>query len=196
MQQKFLSRISMGIAFLACLGTSIVTPTSTYAGELADVSMPEQIEIGEHTLQLNGMGLRKKAIIKVYVAGLYLTAPESSAQAILDSDSPRRLVIEFKFGVSKERMCGAWDDGLDANTPNAGAEVEGAFKTLCDWMSDLDKGDRMAFTYLPDDGLHVNVKGDDKGVLAGGKATADAVFSTWIGPSPPSEDFKAGLLGN
>ena len=53
----------------------------------------------------------------------------------------------------------------------------------------------MVFTYLPGEGLRVKVKGVDKGALPAGKAAADAVFSTWIGPKPPTADFKAGLLG-
>lgn len=188
--------MTLGLILSACLMTSIVSPTPTYAGELADVSMPDTIEVGDHTLVLNGMGLRKKAIIKVYVAGLYLPSRMNETKAILGVDAPRRVVMEFKFGVSKERMCGAWEDGLKANVPDAGQEVRHAFETLCSWMDDLEKGDQMVFTYLPGEGMRVKVKGVDKGALPAGRAAADAVFSTWIGPSPPSADFKEGLLGN
>ena len=157
--------------------------------------MPDTIEVGEHTLVLNGMGLRKKAIIKVYVAGLYLPKKMNQAKAIFGVDAPRRVVMEFKFGVSKARMCSAWEDGLAANSPNASKEVQHAFETLCSWMADMEKGDQMVFTYLPGEGLRVKVKGVDKGALPAGKAAADAVFSTWIGPEPPTAGFKAGLLG-
>ncbi len=37
------------------------------AKELAGVNMPDTVSIGGKTLKLNGLGLRKKAIFKVYV---------------------------------------------------------------------------------------------------------------------------------
>lgn len=184
-----------GLILSTCLATSVVSPRPTYGGELADVSMPDTIKVADQTLVLNGMGLRKKAFIKVYVAGLYLPKKMSEAESILGADAARRMVMEFKFGVSQKQMCGAWEEGLEANTPGAGPEVQQAFGTLCDWMADMEKGDQIVFTYLPGKGLQVAVKGEDKGALPAGKAAADAVFSTWLGPQPPSEDFKAGLLG-
>ena len=61
-------------------------------------------------------------------------------------------------------------------------------------MEDFEKGERMVFTYVPGEGTTVNVRGKDKGKIEG-KPFADALFSTWIGPEPPSEDFREGLLG-
>ena len=44
---------------------------------------------GERTLKLNGLGLRKKAVFKVYVGGLYLESPSKNAGAILGSDQAK-----------------------------------------------------------------------------------------------------------
>jgi hypothetical protein len=53
--------------FAACL-----LATSALAGELEGVSMPDDVSVEGHPLKLNGMGLRKKFIVNVYVAGLYV----------------------------------------------------------------------------------------------------------------------------
>jgi hypothetical protein len=103
--------------------------------------------------------------------------------------------MHFLYGVSKDQMAEAWADGLKDNTPNASPEVKTAFKTLESWMEDVPKGNRIVLTYVPGIGTTVEVNGKNKGTL-GGKATADAILNTWIGPKPgPGEDFKKAVLG-
>jgi hypothetical protein len=165
------------------------------AGTLAGVTLPDKAEAHGKSLVLNGMGLRKKFVIKVYVGGLYLGQKEKSAAKVLGSDSPRRMVMSFIYDVSKDQMCDAWQEGLEANTPNASAEVQKNFKTLCSWMDGVGKGQQLALTYVPGEGTHVEVGGKAKGTLPG-KPTSDAILSTWIGPDPaPGEDFKKAVLG-
>jgi hypothetical protein len=165
------------------------------AGTLAGVTLPDKADVGGKSLVLNGMGLRKKLVIKVYVGGLYLAQKEKSAAKILGADVPRRMVLHFIYDVSKEQMCDAWNEGLEANTPNASAEVKKSFGTLCSWMDGVGKGQKLSLTYIPGEGTHVEVGGKIKGTLAG-KPTADAILSTWIGQEPgPGEDFKKAVLG-
>jgi len=165
------------------------------AGTLAGVTLPDKTDAGGQSLALNGMGLRSKLFIKVYVGGLYLSQKEKSAQKILAADAPRQMVLSFIYDVSKDQMCEAWNEGLEANTPKASAEVKKSFATLCSWMDGVGKGQKLIMTYVPNEGTHVQVGGKDKGVLPG-KATADAILSTWIGADPaPGKDFKKAVLG-
>ena len=164
---------------------------TTYNG----VTLPATVEAAGRTLVLNGVALRKKAIFKVYVAGLYLPARSGNATEILEADQPRHLVMEFLRDVDKGKMCEAWDEALKNNTPDAGAELKAEFATLCEWMEDIAKGEQFAFTYVPGTGTTVMVRGTAKGTIAG-KAFADALWKAWIGPKPgPGEGFKRGLLG-
>ncbi|MEM1206608.1 MAG: chalcone isomerase family protein [Acidobacteriota bacterium] len=164
------------------------------AAKLAGVSMGDTAKVGEETLVLNGLGLRKKAIFKVYVGALYLPKKQSDGGAILAADEPRRLAMEFVRKVGADSLVGAWNDCLTANSPNASADVRKGFESLNGWMADVGSGDRLVFTYSPAGGTEVQVKGTKKGVVAG-KPFADALFACWIGDVPPSEDFKKGLLG-
>ena len=64
------------------------------------------------------------------------------------------------------------------------------------WMDGVGKGQKLTLTYVPNEGTHVQIGGKDKGVLPG-KATADAILATWIGPDPgPGKDFKKAVLGS
>jgi hypothetical protein len=62
-------------------------------------------------------------------------------------------------------------------------------------VPDLKDGETMSFTYVPGKGTTLNHGGKDL-FSAEGKEFADAVFSLWLGPKPPSDDLKKGLLGN
>ena len=159
------------------------------------VTLPTQMDVDGQALVLNGTATRKKFIVKVYVAGLYLPARETDAERILDADEPRHFVMQFVHDVDKGKMCDAWNEGLEKNTPDATPELKGQFETLCSYMEDIKKGEQFVFTYLPGSGTRVSVKGVEKGTIEG-KAFADALFKVWIGPHPgPGEGFKKQLLG-
>jgi Chalcone isomerase-like len=177
------------------LAATLVLATAAGATTVAGVNMPDTVDAGGHKLVLNGAGLRKKLFIKVYVGGLYLGAKQSSAAAIMAADAPRRQVMHFLFDVGKGKMAEAWAEGLEDNTPNASPEVKTAFKTLSTWMDDMKEGQQIVLTYLPGTGTTVEVNGKNKGTL-GGKAVADAILNTWVGPKPgPGDDFKKAVLG-
>ena len=179
---------------LLVLALVVGATTAAWGGELAGVTMPETVEVGDQELQLNGMGLRKKAIIKVYVAGLYLTEKMNDAEAILAADTARRTTMEFRFGVNAQKMCDAWKEGLEKNTASPSDELKAKFDELCELQDDMEKGDLMVYTYVPGTGTEVEIKGEVKGTIEG-KDFADALFACWIGPEPPGAAFKKGLLG-
>lgn len=183
----------MRIVTTALLALSLALPAG--AGTLAGVTLPDKAEVGGQSLGLNGLGLRSKFFIKVYVGGLYLPQKEKAAAKVLSADAPRRMVMHFLYGVSKEQMCDAWNEGLEQNTPKAPADVKKSFTMLCSWMEPIAKGNELVLTYVPGKGTEVEVNGKVKGTLEG-KATADAILATWIGPDPgPGADFKKAVLG-
>lgn len=183
------------IAILAALiATAAPLPVDT-TRTMSGVSMPETIMVDGTELVLNGMALRKKVVFKVYVAGLYLTERSSNPDAILNADSPRRIVLHFLRGVDKGKMCGAWDEGLKNNTPNPSAEVSAQFATLCSYMEDVKDEEEFVFTYMPGQGTLIEVRGAAKGTIES-KEFADALFRSWLGPKPgPGDGFKKKLLG-
>jgi hypothetical protein len=106
------------------------------------------------------------------------------------------MVMQWARNVGKDLICEGWQEGLEANTPNATAEVKKNFESLCGFMQDARVGDRFIFTYLPGGGVEVAINDTAKGTL-GAKPFADALFATWIGPKPgPGEAFREALMGN
>lgn len=180
---------------LILAGTLALAAVSASAATVAGVKIEDTTSVAGQNLVLNGAALRKKFVVKVYVGALYLPSKQANAAAVLAADAPRRQVMHFLYDVDKGKMAEAWEEGLEDNTPNASAEVKTAFKTLSTWMEDMKEGQRIVLTYAPGTGTTVEVNGKNKGTL-GGKAVADAILNTWIGPKPgPGGDFKKGVLG-
>jgi hypothetical protein len=60
----------------------LVTASAFSQVTLNDVTLPARIKKDNTELVLNGGGIRKKFVFKVYVAGLYLTAKSKNAADI------------------------------------------------------------------------------------------------------------------
>jgi hypothetical protein len=164
----------------------------TLAATLAGVTLPDTVTVGNQTLVLNGMGLRSKLFIKVYVGGLYLEKKSGDAGGILQADATKRVVLQFIYGeVSRDQLVEAFAEGFAANAPKAPKAQVDAFIAAVEGMK---KGEQLAVTYVPGTGTTLTVRGKDKLTLPG-LPFAQAVFSIWLGPKPPTSDLKKGMLG-
>ena len=167
--------------------------TAALAGELAGITLADTLKVGEKTLKLNGLGLRKKAMFKVYVGGLYLESPSKDAGAILASDRAKAIRMHFLRDLTKAQLVEAFQEGFDANAKEKAAH-KAAFDKMLALVPDVKEGTTMTFAYLPGKGTTLSAGSKELGVFEG-KGFADAVFSIWLGPKPPSEDLKKGMLG-
>lgn len=165
-----------------------------HAEECGGVSMPSRTKVGGASLGLNGMGIREATMfnVDVYVAGLYVESRSRSPSRILGADAPTRLVLHFVREVDKSDITDAFTEGFESSG-KAGA-LRGKIRKLNSWMSAVDEGDEMVFSYLPGKGLHVRVKGRTRGTIAGADF-AKAFFGIWLGSNPPNSGLKRGLLG-
>ncbi len=70
--------------------------------------MPDTAQVNGQQLVLNGLALRKKLFVKVYVAGLYLRAKRRDAAAILAADSAaaRRHELHLSVGSGQDLQRG------------------------------------------------------------------------------------------
>jgi len=164
------------------------------AGSLAGVTVPDAQIVGDQALTLAGLALRTKVVFKVYVAALYLKEKSSDPAAILAQDSSRRMEMHFLRDLSAAQICESWQEGLAANTPQAGPELRKQFDELCATMTPVAAGGKLTLSYVPGLGTAIEIDGRAKSVIAG-KPFADALLACWIGPKPgPGEDFKRALL--
>ena len=181
----------ISIALLSVLALSSV---ALHAGSLAGVTLPDSQQLAGKNLVLNGMGLRTKLMVKVYVAGLYLEQKSSDPSAIMKSEGPKKIVMHFLHGASKSQMSDAFNEGFTDNSPDAMKSMKPDIDKLLGALDGVNSGDEMVFTYVPGTGMTLTINGKDKVTIAG-QPFEQALLSVWLGPKPPTADLKKGMLG-
>ncbi|MEO1338312.1 MAG: chalcone isomerase family protein, partial [Myxococcota bacterium] len=157
-----LNRISSAVIAAVCL-----MPVGAHAAEKAGVKMPDTVSVAGKTLQLNGLGVREATIfaIDVYVAGLYVPQKSNDPAKLMNDDVPKKLMLTFVRDVDADDIADAFSDSFKKN--KFSAKIQSQLKTLNGWMSDMKDKQSMSFTYVPGEGITVEVRGEKKGTIAG-----------------------------
>lgn len=168
---------------------------SANAAELAGVTLPDTARVGGQELALNGLGLREKGWFDVYVGALYLPETTDNAETAINMQGPSRMVMHFVRDVPGDKIIDGWKDGFRNN--NEQAVVDGLGERLEKFNSfftgEIKDGQAVVLDYVPGEGTHVSIGGEDKGTIDGPEF-ARALRAVWLGPKPPSGDFKEGVL--
>jgi hypothetical protein len=167
--------------------------------EVEGVKFEPTAQVGGQTLQLNGTGVRTRAVFKVYAAGLYVPQKSSDARALVAQKGPRRIDMGLLRDVSADSFSEALNDGLKAN--NSEAELAAlqsqidALNAALKSVGAVKKGDTVLFEFVPDMGTRVVVNAQPRGGAIPGEAFFAAVLRIWIGDKPVDSGLKKGLVG-
>lgn len=182
------------IMLLAISVAALASLSQLYAGTLAGVALSDTTQVGSTTLVLNGMGLRTKFMVKVYVAGLYLPQRSKDTEAIIKADAPKRIVLHFVRNVTKSQIADAFSDDFQKNSPEAAKTMKADVDRFLAAIEPVKDGREIVFTYIPRTGTSFRINGAEKVIIPG--ATFQAMLlSVWLGPYPPNASLKKGLLG-
>ena len=167
--------------------------------ELEGVKLDASAQVGGVALQLNGAGLRTRAIFKVYVAALYVPQKTADAIALLAQKGARRVAITMLRTVDAETFAGALNDGLRTNHTEAQfaamkGQVEALNATL-KVVGEAKKGDVIHIEFVPDSGTRVTVNGQARGNTIAGEDFFTAILRIWLGEKPVDNGLKKGMLG-
>ena len=169
------------------------------AVEMEGQKFEPTVVVGGQTLTLNGVGLRKRAVFKVYVAGLYAGQKSTSAATIVNDKGARRVSLRMLRDVEAQSFIDSFNEGLKNNTPEAQLnamkpQVDALVATLKS-IGEAKKGDVINFDYTPDGGTRITLNGQPKGNAIPGADFFSAVLRIWLGDKPADEALKKGMLG-
>jgi hypothetical protein len=178
-------------AFLLSLGLI----ASAGAANLADVDVPDTATVANTPLVLNGAGIRTKFIFKIYVGALYLQQKSADPAAIVAGSGPDRILMHMVYdGVSKSQFADAWYDGFLTNNRDNYAALHDQIEQFVSWFGDSKKGDVITMDYVPGTGTQVSWNGSLLGTIPG-EAFHKALLNVYMGPNPPTDSLKDGMLG-
>ena len=175
------------------------TPAFAQPVEVEGQKFDPTVQVGGQTLTLNGVGLRKRAIFKVYVNGLYVPQKSTDAATLINEKGARRASLRMLRDVDADSFVSAFTDGLKANLSEAQLtalkpQID-TFNATLKSIGEAKKGDVINFDYTPEGGTRITVNGQPKGTAIPGHDFYSAVMRIWLGEKPVDDGLKRGLLG-
>lgn len=190
-----MKRLIVAIVFAATSALANAQPI-----EIEGVEFQPTARVGGQVLQLNGAGVRTRAIFKVYAAGLYVPQKATSAAALLEQKGPRRVAITMLRDVEADTFSGAVSAGLKANnSAQRLAGLKAQIETLqanLKAIGEAKKGDAIHFEFTPEAGTRIVVNGRQKGGVIPGDDFFTAVLRVWIGDAPVDAALRKKLVGS
>lgn len=173
----------------------ILLSALAFAGTLAGVTLPDTASVGGSTVNLNGIGLREKYFLDIYVGGLYLTTKTHDGNTAINADEPKKIVMHFIYKeVTNAQIAETFGEQMEKN-PSVKAQSAN-FTTIESWMpASVHSGDEVAFEYVPGTGVTVKVNNSTKGTVPGADFMK-ALWTIYLGANPPTADLKSGMLGS
>ncbi len=169
--------------------------SAVFAAEVGGVTVPDTVTVDGKVLKLNGAGVRKKMMFKVYVAALYVETPSKDAATLISSNQIKSMRLHMTRNVEGAKVSGAVADGFELNSKAALPKLQSRLDQFAKMIPDVKEGEEIDMTWVPDKGTEVAVRGTNAGTIEG-RDFADALFSVWLGPAPVQEDLKKALLGS
>jgi len=187
-------RVALG-GFLLLSGLAAAAASVDVAG----IKYDDALDLRGQKLELNGAGVRYKAVFKVYAAGLYLGKKVSTVEEVLAQPGPKRISITMLRDIDANELGKLFTKGVEENSPRGElAQLIPGLVRMGQMFADqkqLKTGDTFYVDWLPGAGSQVVVKGVPQGEPIREPAFFNALLRIWLGPAPADWKLKDALLG-
>lgn len=179
---------------LACGGAAAQTTVS-------GVKYEDTTEVRGAKLQLNGAGVRYKAVFKVYAAGLYLTKKAGTPEEALAAPGAKRISITMLREIDSSELGKLFSRGIEDNMDKAQFSklIPGVMR-MSQLFSDCKKlsaGESFLIDWVPGTGTIVTINSPKCAMAVDFKEPEffNALLRIWLGPNPADWKLKDALLG-
>ncbi len=167
--------------------------------EISGVKYESTELVGGSKLQLNGAGLRRKAIFKVYTAALYLGSKAGTTEAVLNAPGPKRMHIVMLREINAAELGKLFARGMEDNAPREefSKSIAGVM-TMSDIFSTYKKlqaGDSFTVDWVPGTGTVITINGKVAGTPIKEPEFYSGLLKIWLGKAPADTLLKENLLG-
>ena len=166
---------------------------------LSGVKYEDVADVRGAKLQLNGAGVRYKAVFKVYAAGLYLSKKAATTEEVLAMPGAKRVSVTMLREVDSSELGKLFARGMEDNMDKSSFSrlVPGVMR-MSQIFSDhkkLNAGETFLIDWVPGSGTVVTVKGLAQGEPFKEPEFFNALLRIWLGPVPADWQLKEALLG-
>lgn len=186
--------------FAATLMLATTTlPAHAQPVEVGGVKYEPAITVANTRLQLNGAGVRYKAIFKVYTAGLYMNTKAATPEAVFVNTGPRRIHVVMLRSIDAGELGKLFTRGMEDNATRDEfyKSVNGIMK-MSDVFSAKKKlvaGEHFSVDWTPGVGTTIFVNGRPASEPIREPEFFTGLLKIWLGKSPADSQLKDALLG-
>jgi hypothetical protein len=184
---------------LAVLAAATMAAAQAEPVTLSGVKFEDAADVRGTRLQLNGAGIRYKAVFKVYAAGLYLPKKAGSTEEILAMPGAKRMNITMLREIDSSELGRLFARGMEDNMDKSAFSrlVPGVMRMsqIFSEHKKLAAGDSFSLEWVPGTGTVVSVRGVPQGEPFKEPEFFNALLRIWLGPSPADWKLKDALLG-
>jgi hypothetical protein len=163
------------------------------------VKFEDASDVRGSKVQLNGAGVRYKAIFKVYAAGLYLPKKADAADQVLAMPGAKRMTITTLREIDSSELGKLFSRGIEDNMDKAAFSklIPGVVRMgqIFSEHKKLNAGDNFNIDWVPGVGTVISVKGVQQGEPFKEPEFFNALLRIWLGPNPADWKLKDALLG-
>lgn len=184
----------IGVSILLATLVLALTAVPSFAKEVKGVEVPAQVQVDGNTIKLNGVGVRSKFFVSVYVGALFLTNTTGDAKAAIAADEAKRIDMHMLRDVDIEKMVNAYREGFEENTPKPSEDLKARIDTfLALYTDEAKEGQLLRLTYIPGKGTEA-VQGDKVLGVIEGADFMQAAWAIWLGDEPADGSLKKKML--
>ncbi len=184
-------------ALAALFGSPLALAQS--ATELAGVKYEPSVQVGNSRLQLNGAGIRYKAVFKVYTAGLYLGGKAATTEAVLAAPGAKRMHIVMLRDIDGNELGKLFTRGMqdNASKEDFSKSIAGTIRMseIFSLRKKLTAGENFSVDWVPGTGTVVMLNGKPAGEPIKEPEFFSSMMKIWLGNNPADAQLKEALLG-
>jgi len=167
--------------------------------DVAGVKYAPTVTVAGTPLTLNGAGIRFRVVVRVYTAGLYLTARASTPEQVLATPGPKRLHVVMLREIDATELGKLFTRGMQDNSPRDefSKSIPGTLR-MADIFSTkkrLAVGESFSVDWVPGTGTTVSINGRPQGEPIREPEFFSALIRIWLGNNPADTGLKDALLG-
>ncbi len=189
------------IGFKGLLAAALIAGAfsqAAVAAEVAGIKYADSLKVGGKELQLNGLGVRNKFIVKVYATGLYLQDKKSTVEEVLTAEGPRRIRLVMMRDISSDDFGNAFMSGINNNVDTKDktkiVTQISTFGEMFAGIPGLKKGDVLDLDFIPGSGTACLLNGKPLCNAVPDVSFYNAIMKIWLGNKPADASLKPKLL--
>ena len=163
--------------------------------EIAGVEIDNKLSYDSMDYMLNGAGIRKKLVLKLYVGSLYTSKKITSEAEILKGPVSALIRLDIISGlITSELMVETIQEGFNKAMGGDSSSLQSEIDDfIAVFNEEINKGDQFTFISSPSEGVAA-YKGEKLLTEIREDRFREVLFAIWLGEDPADKKLKKAML--